>query len=67
MEELNVDGLPFESRLELLAGLGVSDAEEARSIALECGGVPYYLHLAREAGSTRGAFARIEETLPLPC
>lgn len=61
MEDLPLDGLPFDSRLELLTALGVTAAQEAQTIAQECAGLPYYLHLAREAGSPRGAFARIEE------
>jgi tetratricopeptide (TPR) repeat protein len=59
--ELLVAELPFDSRLELLTALGVAADERAQAIALECAGLPYYLHLAHETGSASGAFPRIEE------
>ena len=56
-----VTALPYQARLELLDALGVDDPAVGAAIATDCDGVPYFLHLAREAGSSASAYARIEE------
>lgn len=63
IRDIHVEPLPYEARLELLAVLGETDDQLARSIADESFGLPYYLHLAREAGPARttGSRGRLEE------
>ncbi|MGF1647180.1 MAG: phosphotransferase family protein [Kineosporiaceae bacterium] len=61
IRSIPVVALPYRARLELLDALGVHDPAQGQAIATDCDGVPYFLHLAREAGSSVSAYARIEE------
>jgi tetratricopeptide (TPR) repeat protein len=56
-----VVALPFQARLELLRALGVRDPSLGEEIARDCDGVPYFLHVAHESGSTARTYARVEE------
>ncbi|MFF5230742.1 phosphotransferase [Dactylosporangium sp. NPDC000521] len=58
---LPVAALPYDARLELLAALGVTDPEAGASIARDCEGLPFYLHLAHESGPAASRYAHIEE------
>ncbi|MEU5974477.1 hypothetical protein [Streptomyces sp. NPDC047315] len=42
----DIDGLPMDARLELLAQAGITEIPRQRSIAEASEGVPFYLHLA---------------------
>ncbi|MEV4625363.1 aminoglycoside phosphotransferase family protein [Micromonospora sp. NPDC049523] len=46
-----IGGLPLPARLELLVAIGVEDPELASSIAQGSEGVPFFLHLATDAGT----------------
>lgn len=61
IHEVTVDGLPLDARIELLEALGVNTPQQARALAEESAGLPYYLRLAREVGSGAGAFPQLEE------
>jgi tetratricopeptide (TPR) repeat protein len=58
---VTVDGLPPESRIELLKDLGMDSPKLAEKVAEESAGLPYYLLLASEAGPGPDAFPQLEE------
>ncbi|MEV5828748.1 hypothetical protein AB0L25_24620 [Spirillospora sp. NPDC052242] len=47
-----VDGLPMQARLELLAGGGIDDGAVRNAIAIASQGLPFYLHLAVDTRTT---------------
>ena len=58
-----VEGLPVAARLELLRAMGVIDVDLATSIAKGSAGLPFYLHLAYDTGTTTGSVVSPEAIL----
>ena len=58
-----VEGLPAAARIELLQAMGITDENLATSIAKGSAGVPFYLHLAYDTGTSAGSVVSPEAIL----
>lgn len=56
-----IEGLPMQSRLELLDDGGIDDPHERRAIALASAGVPFYLHLAVDTRTGSGSASVVSD------